>query len=96
MFGSFMNQTQQGLSHDYEVSCKELDFLAAAVKNIPQVYGARMMGGGFGGCTINLIEHQAVAEVNKQVAEKYKNKFNIDLVTYVTSIDSGTSIITSN
>ena len=96
MFGSFMDQTHIGLSRDYEVSCKELDFLAAAVQDIPQVYGARMMGGGFGGCTINLIENQTAAEITQQVTEKYKKEFHADLKTYISSIDSGTHIITMN
>jgi galactokinase len=64
-----------------------------AVKDIPQVYGARMMGGGFGGCTINLIENRSVEEISKYVAEKYKKEFTIDLKSYVSSIDSGTHII---
>jgi galactokinase len=96
MFGSFMYQTHHGLSQDYEVSCKELDFLVAAVQDIPQVFGARMMGGGFGGCTINLIENQKIAEINRQVTEQYKKEFHIDLKTYISSIDSGTHIITVN
>ncbi|MGD1044425.1 MAG: galactokinase [Bacteroidota bacterium] len=95
-FGVYMNRTHQGLSQDYEVSCKELDFLVTAVQGIPQVYGSRMMGGGFGGCTINLIENQTAAEINKQVAEKYKKEFHVDLKTYIASIDSGTHIITAN
>jgi galactokinase len=96
LFGSLMYQTHEGLSHEYEVSCKELDFLVATVRDIPQVYGARMMGGGFGGCTINLIENQSVDEISKFVAEKYKKEFSIDLKTYVSSIDSGTHIITES
>jgi len=95
-FGSFMYLTHHGLSHDYEVSCKELDFLVAAVQDIPQVIGARMMGGGFGGCTINLIENQRVAEIEQEVTEQYKKKFHIDLKTYISFIDSGTHIITAN
>jgi galactokinase len=92
-FGSLMNQTHDGLSHNYEVSCRELDFLVDAVKNIPQVYGARMMGGGFGGCTINLIERQAVVEISKQVTEQYTKEFQTDLKTYISSIDCGTHLI---
>ena len=91
-----MYLTHHGLSHDYEVSCKELDFLVAAVQDIPQVIGARMMGGGFGGCTINLIENQRVAEIEQEVTEQYKKKFHIDLKTYISFIDSGTHIITAN
>jgi galactokinase len=54
--GRLMNQSQQGLSHDYQVSCRELDTLAEAAAALPGVLGARMMGAGFGGCTINLVE----------------------------------------
>jgi galactokinase len=95
-FGAYMNQTHEGLSRDYEVSCQELDFLIALVKDKPQVYGSRMMGGGFGGCTINLIENDGIEEISRSVAEKYKQEFNIDMKTYITSIGSGTSVITVN
>jgi galactokinase len=94
-FGKHMAKTHEGLSRDYEVSCKELDYLVELVQNDPQVYGSRMMGGGFGGCTINLIENSHVDEVSIMVAERYKQKFNRDLKTYITSIGSGTNIITA-
>ncbi|HVE61797.1 MAG TPA: galactokinase, partial [Chitinophagaceae bacterium] len=58
--GKKMFQTHEGLSKQYEVSCKELDFLVTYVKNNPAVLGARMMGGGFGGCTINLVKEEAI------------------------------------
>ena len=54
--GHLMNQSHRGLSRDYEVSCPELDVLAEAAAALPGVLGARMMGAGFGGCTINLVE----------------------------------------
>ena len=54
--GRLMNKSQQGLSQAYEVSCPELDVLAEAAAALPGVLGARMMGAGFGGCTINLVE----------------------------------------
>jgi galactokinase len=92
-FGKLMAKTHVGLSRDYEVSCKELDYLVKLVKNDPQVYGSRMMGGGFGGCTINLIENNHVDEVSKIITERYKQKFNIDLKTYITAISSGTNVI---
>jgi galactokinase len=78
------------------VSCKELDFLKTLVEDKPQVYGSRMMGGGFGGCTINLIENGGIEEISIYAAKKYKQEFNIDLKTYVTSIGSGTNIIAVN
>jgi galactokinase len=95
-FGKHMTRTHDGLSRDYEVSCKELDYLVELVRNDPQIYGSRMMGGGFGGCTINLIEKNHVEEIIPVVSKRYKEKFQIDLKTYVTSIGSGTSSITGN
>ena len=92
-FGSLMYQTHEGLSNDYEVSCKELDYLVDLTLDIPKVYGSRMMGGGFGGCTINLIENEAIDEVSKYVTENYKNKFNLQANTYITKISGGTNII---
>ena len=55
-FGRLMNASHQGLSKHYEVSCRELDVLAEAAAALPGVLGARMMGAGFGGCTINLVQ----------------------------------------
>lgn len=92
-FGSLMYQTHEGLSKDYEVSCKELDFLVELTKDIPEVYGSRMMGGGFGGCTINLIENSAIESVSKTITKIYKQKFNLEAKTYITKISGGTSIV---
>jgi galactokinase len=92
-FGDLMYTTHDGLSHDYEVSCPELDYLVDAVRNHPEVFGARMMGGGFGGCTINLIKRDAVAEIKALVTRSYAQRFNLEAKTYETSIASGTSLI---
>ena len=89
-------KTHLGLSCDYEVSCKELDFLVEQLQDNPHVYGSRMMGGGFGGCTINLIENNGIEEVTRSIAKQYKQKFNIDLKTYITSLGSGTNIFTDS
>ncbi|MFA6977905.1 MAG: galactokinase [Ignavibacteriaceae bacterium] len=94
-FGSLLYQTHEGLSRDYEVSCPELDFLVEAVKEFPAVYGARMMGGGFGGCTINIIENEAVDGVTSLIAKKYKERFNREATVYVTKISAGTSIVSA-
>ncbi len=91
-FGRIMMQTHDGLSREYEVSCRELDYLVDLVRDIPHVYGSRMMGGGFGGCTINLVEPGSVDDLGKMVCEKYSKKFGIETTMYVTSISSGTSI----
>jgi galactokinase len=95
-FGRAMVQTHDGLSRDYEVSCPELDYLVDLVRDNPRVYGARMMGGGFGGCTINLVDPGSVDTVAAAVTEKYRKKFGIETTLYVTSISSGTSIFDVN
>lgn len=94
-FGRLMYKTHDGLSREYEVSCAELDFLVEEVKPLPEVYGARMMGGGFGGCTINIIKNEAVERVSEQIAKKYKEKFNRALSVYITKINAGTGLISA-
>ncbi len=91
--GKEMFKTHEGLSKEYEVSCKELDFLVNAVKNNDAVLGARMMGGGFGGCTINLIEEDAIDELTKSISETYQREMKLPLTTYIAQIENGTEII---
>lgn len=92
-FGKLMYETHEGLSKDYEVSRTESDFLVELVKPNQKVYGSRMMGGGFGGCTINLIENDAVDEIKEFVIAQYKNKFGKEPGVYVTKISNGTEIL---
>ncbi len=91
-FGELMYGSHNGLQNDYEVSCEELDFLAAFSKNYDQVLGARMMGGGFGGCTINLIHKDGVEEFVADATKAYKEKFNIDLTSFTAVPSQGTAI----
>ena len=92
-FGKKMFLTHDGLSRLYEVSCKELDFLVDFVKHEPAVLGARMMGGGFGGCSINLVKEEEVENIANRLAKAYKKASNIDLKTYVMEITDGTSLV---
>src|SRR5208283_465898 len=94
--GQTMYRSHNGLSHDYEVSCAELDYLVSLVKGVPGVYGARMMGGGFGGCTINLVAKNQIEEVKKLVGIQYRNKFNQDPDVYEMSLSEGTNVLTEN
>jgi galactokinase len=71
-FGQLMYQSHNSLNHDYEVSCRELNLMVSLARNLPGVYGARMTGGGFGGCTINLVEREAVTEFQTSVAQEYE------------------------
>jgi galactokinase len=91
--GKKMYATHEGLSKDYEVSCKELDFLVNAVKNNNAVLGARMMGGGFGGCTINLVREDAIDKLVEDVAELYERKMKLPLTAYIAQIENGTGIV---
>ena len=88
-FGKKMFKTHEGLSKLYEVSCKELDLLVKLVKPNPAVIGARMMGGGFGGCTINLIKEDAVEELIYDTREQYREKTGMNLNAYIASIEDG-------
>ncbi len=91
--GKKMFATHDGLSKDYEVSCKELDFLVDAVRNNKNVFGARMMGGGFGGCTINLVKEEAVENLVEDVGNIYQKEMNLPLTAYIVSIEDGTSVL---
>lgn len=76
-FGELMYQSHYGLKNNYEVSCRELDFLVDFASGYKEVKGARMMGGGFGGCTINLIEEGFVEEFISKASEAYFKEFGI-------------------
>jgi len=91
--GKKMFRTHEGLSKEYEVSCEELDFLVDAVKDNPDVIGARMMGGGFGGCTINIIKEDAIDELVNKLKPLYKQAFDKDLDHYIASIEDGASLV---
>jgi len=92
-FGDKMYQTHQGLKNEYEVSCSELDFLVHLTMDQETVWGARMMGGGFGGCTINLIKKENVDAFNHQIEKAYLRKFGKKLGIYQIKIEKGTHII---
>ena len=88
MYGS-----HAGLRDDYEVSCAELDVLVEAAQKAPGVFGARMMGGGFGGCTINLVAPDKVDEFIASVSAAYQEKFGLKLETYQTTIGAGVGAV---
>ncbi len=92
-FGKQMYGSHEGLSKKYEVSCEELDFLVRQVRNNSDVLGARMMGGGFGGCTINLVKEEAVDTLIASVTEAYNKEMGLTAKAYVTQIENGTELI---
>jgi galactokinase len=91
--GRKMFATHDGLSKMYEVSCDELDYLVEFVRNNDAVVGARMMGGGFGGCTINLVKEEAVGALIKDISAQYLKHFGKKPDAYLVSISDGTSKI---
>ncbi|MES2373285.1 MAG: galactokinase [Bacteroidota bacterium] len=92
-FGKKMFITHDGLSKLYEVSCPEADGLVDMVRNNDAVLGARMMGGGFGGCTINIVKKGMEQELVNAVTLKYRKQFDLELKTYTVTIDDGTSLV---
>lgn len=91
--GEKMFATHEGLSKMYEVSCKELDWLVDHVKDNMAVIGARMMGGGFGGCTVNLVKENAIDELLATLKPAYETEMNLPLTHYIASIENGTQVI---
>jgi galactokinase len=92
-FGKRMFETHAGLKDLYEVSCAELDLLVVLVKDNPDVLGARMMGGGFGGCTINLVRSEAAESLIKKVSDAYLSKTGTEMLVYEVGIEEGTGLI---
>ncbi|WP_433901703.1 galactokinase [Sphingobacterium puteale] len=91
--GQYIFQSHEGLSKVYEVSCPELDYLVDYVKQFPQVIGARMMGGGFGGCTINIVKEGAVASILPRLEKEYQQKFDKELSVIQVKIANGTRVL---
>ena len=71
--GTLMNESHDSLRRDYEVSCTELDTMVAIARSLAGVHGARMTGGGFGGCVVALVDRAAAASVVREIARKYKS-----------------------
>ncbi len=92
-FGKRMFETHDGLQLLYEVSCDELDILVDLVRDNDAVLGARMMGGGFGGCTINLVKVDQVQSVVKTVTAAYNEKTGRTTQAYIANISAGTNVI---
>lgn len=92
-FGKAMNETHEGLAHGYEVSCPELDVLAEAAQGLPGVYGSRMMGAGFGGCTLNLLEADALASFEAGMARVYRERLGKEPVLHVCKLRGGTELL---
>lgn len=92
--GQLLFQSHEGLRRKYQVSCPELDLLADTARQIPGLLGARMMGGGFGGCTINLVEKQALDQARAKLSEAYEKAFGNTPLFYQVNTAEGASELT--
>lgn len=92
-FGKLMFATHDGLSKLYDVSCTELDCLVDLARTNAAVIGARLMGGGFGGCSINIVKEDSIEEFISAVSEAYAKKFSIIPEAYVVETGNGTGAI---
>jgi galactokinase len=92
-FGNLMYASHEGLSRLYEVSCPEIDFLVDFTKADKRVIGSRMMGGGFGGCTLNLIEKKYRAKFHKAISKAYMAEFGRELLPIPVSPGAGVTVM---
>jgi galactokinase len=87
--GALLQDSHRSLRDDYEVSCKELDLMVEIAMAQPGLIGARMTGGGFGGCTVNLVESAAVSNFKRKVAEEYSSRTGLTPEIYVSPASEG-------
>jgi galactokinase len=80
--GRLFVASHRSMQYDYEISCEEIDFLVDTAIKIPGVYGARMTGGGFGGCTVNLVKPDAVTRFHDQITALYSQKYGLNPAFY--------------
>ncbi len=88
-FGAQMYLSHEGLQYDYEVSCRELNFLVEQTKRDENVAGARMTGAGFGGCTVNVVKDDYVQEFTDKMTKAYREKFSRELRIYPVKVTEG-------
>jgi galactokinase len=91
--GSLMNASHASLRDDFAVSCTEVDALVEICQNQEGVYGSRMTGGGFGGCTVTLVQADCVDAVMQAIKTEYKEKMNIDCECFVTRPGAGAKVL---
>jgi len=91
--GKLIYASHQGLQYEYEVSCPELDFLVELTKENDDVLGARMVGGGFGGCTLNLVRTDAQKSFIDLMKKAYWDAYNIELPVYLVSLGEGAGLV---
>ncbi len=91
--GEMMFETHEGLSKQYEVSCPEIDIMVEIARSCGGVVGSRMMGGGFGGCTISIVKNEAIALFKQKMKTEYYDKYNKEEAIFEVDLCDGTSEI---
>lgn len=91
LFGRLMGSSHASLRDDFEVSSRELDLMVELAGGQPGVYGARMTGGGFGGCTINLVQEKNASQFKEQIIKAYKVRMGREPEVYISSAAGGAS-----
>ena len=92
--GRLMADSHRSLRDDYEVSCAELDAMVEIAARLPGVIGARMTGGGFGGCTVNLVEASAAQSVERELTAQYETRTGIHPEAYILNATDGVTEVT--
>ncbi|MGA9510317.1 MAG: galactokinase [Candidatus Sulfotelmatobacter sp.] len=87
--GQLMYESHRSLKDDFEVSCTELDIMVELARELPGVHGARMTGGGFGGCTINFVERSEALPFSERIVEAYQHATQIRAEIYITHAAPG-------
>ena len=93
LFGRLMNQSHESLRDKYDASGRELDALVESALRIPGVYGSRMTGAGFGGCTVSLVKDEAVEEFLERVPIEYRARIGTTPIVYVCTPENGAEVL---
>jgi len=93
--GPLLNESHESLKNDYEVSCPELDLMAELARKQPGVYGSRMTGAGFGGCTISLVADECIRDFVRAVGRAYEEATGLQWMIYVSEASDGAGEITT-
>jgi galactokinase len=93
--GQLLKTAQAAMRYEYEITCPEIDFLADFANNHPAIIGARMMGGGFGGCTLNMVKTDTREIFISELSPAYEKRTNKQLTPIEVSISNGTGVIKS-
>jgi galactokinase len=91
--GQLMTHSHVSMKNDYEISCDELDCLVDIALELPGVFGSRMTGGGFGGCTVTLVKASEVTKVQEAIEAEYKERTGIEATCLITRPGPGALIV---